>query len=157
MKMEDKIKKILADYRHAGREDLIPVLQMIQDQFDYLPEEAITELSKEFALPPSKIYSIATFYNQFRFTSKGKYHIKVCNGTACHIYGSEEILREIEKQLAINPGEKTNDGMFSLEAAPCIGACGLSPVVRINSDYYKNTTAGEIKEALQSYRNNEEQ
>ncbi len=155
--MEDKIKKILTDYRPSGREDLIPVLQLIQEQFDYIPEETINVLSQEFSLPPSKIYSIATFYNQFRFTSKGKYHLKVCNGTSCHIYGSEEILREIEKQLAIKPGQKTNDGMFSLEAAPCIGACSLSPVVRINSAYYKNTTAGEIKDVLQSYRNNEEQ
>ncbi|MCF8337759.1 MAG: NAD(P)H-dependent oxidoreductase subunit E [Bacteroidales bacterium] len=155
--MEDKIKNILTEYRPSGREDLISVLQLIQGTFDYIPEEAINVLSQEFSLPPSKIYSIATFYNQFRFTSKGKYHIKVCNGTACHIYGSEEILREIEKQLAIKPGQKTNDGMFSLEAAPCIGACSLSPVVRINSAYYKNTTAGEIKEVLQLYRNNEEQ
>jgi len=154
--MEDKIKEIVSEYRHAGREDLIPVLQLIQEKFDYLPEEAIPYLSREFSLPPSKIYSIATFYNQFRFTSKGKYHIKVCNGTACHISGSSEILKEIEKQLDIKPGEKTKDGLFSLEAAPCIGACSLSPVIRFNNTYYKNASADKIKEVLQSYRNSEE-
>lgn len=154
--MEDQIKKILTEYRHAGREDLIPVLQLIQEKFDYLPGEAIDQLSREFSLPPSKIYSIATFYNQFSFSSKGKYHIKVCNGTACHISGAAEALKEIEKQLGIHPGQKTNDGLFSLEAAPCIGACSQSPVIRVNDFYYRNVNASEIKEILQSYRNNEE-
>src|SRR6056297_854330 len=154
--MEDQIKEILTNYRHAGREDLIPVMQLIQERFDYLPEEAISQLSREFALPPSKIYSIATFYNQFRFTSKGKYHIKVCNGTACHISGAADILKEIEKQLSIKPGGKTNDGLFSVETAPCIGACSQSPVLRINNTYYRHTSVDEIKEVLESYRNFEE-
>lgn len=154
--MEDKIKEILANHHHASREDLIPVLQIIQQEFDYLPEEAITLLSKDFSLPASKIYSIATFYNQFRFTSRGKYHIKVCNGTACHISGTDEILREIEKQLGIKPGEKTNDNLFSLEAAPCMGACHLAPVIHIGDSYYTHTNASEVKELLEAYHNTEE-
>lgn len=153
--METAIDNILRKYDDCGRDALIPLLQEIQESEGYLSEEAIVKTGKKLHIPTSKIYGVATFYNQFRFEPKGKYHIQVCRGTACHVLGSLTVLQELEKALKAKAGQTTRDGMFSIEVVACIGACGLAPVICINGAFHANVTAQSIKEILESYRNKE--
>jgi NADH-quinone oxidoreductase subunit E len=99
-------------------------------------------------IPTSKIYAVATFYDQFRFTPRAKYRIKICSGTACHITGAESILSQLEKRLNIKAGETSKDAMVSLEISQCIGACGLAPVVLVNDTFYAVVTAEKIDEIV---------
>ena len=107
-------------------------------------------------LPASKIFGVATFYNQFRFSPKGKYHIELCRGTACHVLGSKTVLEQVEKQLKLKAGQTSRDGQFSLEVVACIGACGLAPVIAINGEFHAKVTTESIKEILQSYTDKED-
>lgn len=148
--MDEKINEILGQYPIKNREFLIPILQNIQETFSYIPEEAIYIISKQLKIAPSKIYGIATFYNEFSFTPKGKYNIKVCVGTGCHLAGAEALLEEISKTLNIKAGETSRDKLFSLEAVPCMGACNLAPVISINNQYYTGQNKASIKELLEN-------
>ncbi|HSH51494.1 MAG TPA: NAD(P)H-dependent oxidoreductase subunit E, partial [Bacteroidales bacterium] len=126
-----KIEKILDQYPFVQRDNLIPILQKIQHTFGYISEEAIVKVGNYLKMPTSKIYGLATFYNQFRFTPKGKYHIKVCNGTSCHVNGNHLMIKEIEKILGIKNGENTTNNKFSLEMTSCMGVCGIGPVMAV--------------------------
>jgi len=154
--MIKEIDTILEEKPNAGREDLIPILQEIQETQGYLSENAIVKVGKHLQLPTSKIYGVATFYNQFRFEPKGKYHIQVCRGTACHVLGSSTVLDHIEKHLKIKADQTTKDNMFSIEVVACIGACGLAPVICINGEFYAKVTPESIKEIIENYRNKNE-
>ena len=116
------IEEILKEYPNAGRDSLIPILQDVQDQCGYLSREAIARIGKHLRLPASKIYGVATFYNQFRFTPLGRYHVQLCRGTACHVKGSFALLDVLKQELGIAPGQTSKDGSFSLEVVACIGA-----------------------------------
>jgi NADH-quinone oxidoreductase E subunit len=151
--MIKEIDVILEDHNDAGREDLIPILQEIQENQGYLSENAIVKVGKHLQLPTSKIYGVATFYNQFRFEPKGKYHIQVCRGTACHVLGSSSVLDQLEKHLKIKADQTTKDGMFSIEVVACIGACGLAPVICVNGEFHAKVTSESIKEIVNNYRN----
>ncbi len=146
--MSDKIIEILKIYPKGHRETLIPVLQTIQDKIGYIPEEAIAPVAEYVGIPSSKVYGVATFYDQFRFVKQGTYHIRVCRGTACHVMGSATILKELEKELKIKAGEVSKDGKFSLEIASCIGACSMAPVVQINNHYYTISPKDQIKDII---------
>jgi NADH-quinone oxidoreductase subunit E len=146
------ISEILNKYENAGRDSLIPILQEIQENEGWLSENSLTEVGQFLKLPVSKIYGVATFYNQFRFQPKGKYHVQICRGTACHVLGSSNVLNELSKVLKIKPDETTKDGMFSMEVVACIGACGLAPVISINGKFYAKVTVNSIKEIIQSYK-----
>jgi NADH-quinone oxidoreductase E subunit len=146
------VSEILNKYEKAGRDSLIPILQEIQENEGWLSENSLTEVGRFLKLPVSKIYGVATFYNQFRFQPKGKYHIQLCRGTACHVLGSSTVLNELTKFLKIKPDETSKDGMFSLEVVACIGACGLAPVININGKFYAKVTGNSIKEIIQSYK-----
>ncbi len=139
-------------YKKAGRDSLIPILQEIQDHDGWLSESSLTEVGKLLNLPISKIYGVATFYNQFRFQPKGKNHIQICRGTACHVLGSSNVQNELQKTLKIKSDETTKDGQFSLEVVACIGACGLAPVISINGKFYAGVTPTSIKEIIESYK-----
>jgi NADH-quinone oxidoreductase E subunit len=152
----DKTKKILANYPGQGRDKLIPILQDIQDAYGYLSEESISKVAKYLHLPTSKIFGVATFYNQFRFEPKGKYHIQVCRGTACHVSGSSEVLDELKKVLKIDADQTTKDGLFSLEVVACIGACGLAPVIAVNEKFHAKVSKDNVKEIIDNYRSKEE-
>ncbi|HKK10498.1 MAG TPA: NAD(P)H-dependent oxidoreductase subunit E [Bacteroidales bacterium] len=154
--MENKLQEIITSNSNSKREDLIPILQRIQEEFNYLPQEAIYAVSKALEMPASKVYSIASFYNLFRFQAIGKYHIRVCNGTACHLSKSSDLLREIKKELKIEPGHATSNRLFSLETVPCMGACHLSPIVRINNTYHTQVESEEIKRVIAEIRKEEE-
>ena len=146
--MENKIDILLEKYSHSKRDSLIPILQDIQEEVGYLSEEAIVMVGRHLDIPTSKIYGLATFYNQFRFEPKGKYHIQICHGTACHILGAVPIIDIIEKKLKIKAGQTTRNGKFSIEVVPCIGACAQAPVIAINGEYYSNLTQEKIRDLL---------
>ncbi len=145
---------ILEKHPGEGRDSLIPILQEIQEAQGYLSEKAIVEVGKHLKLPTSKIYGVATFYNQFRFQPVGKYHIQVCRGTACHVLGSLTVLEELEKELKIKKGSTSKDGMFSIEVVACIGACGLAPVISVNGEFHAKVTPLKIKEIVNELKNN---
>ena len=134
------VRQILSHYPNANRDDLIPILQDVQDACGFLSRDVVVEIGNHLRLPSSKIYGVATFYNQFRFQARGKYHIQVCRGTACHVKGSARILDMVIKLLNIKPGQTTRDKLFSLEVVACMGACGLSPVVNVNGEFYAKVT-----------------
>jgi NADH-quinone oxidoreductase subunit E len=146
--MKDIIGSLLDKYSHSKRDSLIPILQDIQEEVGYLSEEAIVLVGQHLDMPTSKIYGLATFYNQFRFEPKGKYHLQVCHGTACHLLGGARIIDIIEKKLKIKAGQITRNGKFSLEVVPCIGACAQAPVISINSEYSRNLTEERLKQIL---------
>ncbi|MDR3046823.1 MAG: NADH-quinone oxidoreductase subunit NuoE [Bacteroidales bacterium] len=153
--MNTAIDSILAKYDNSGRDSLIALLQEIQEADGYLSEEAIVKTGKTLNIPTSKIYGVATFYNQFRFEPEGKYHIQVCRGTACHVLGSLTVLQELEKELKIKAGQTTRDGLFSIEVVACIGACGLAPVINVNGMFHANVKADSIGQIVETYRNKE--
>lgn len=152
MKNTASFETLLKEFPGAGRDSLIPVLQRIQDEFGYLSEESVNMIAMYLKLPASKVYGLATFYNQFRFIPRGKYHIKVCDGTSCHLEGSGLILKEMEKLLGINDGDTTRDGLFSLEALSCIGACNSGPVISVNDEYFTHITKEKLKDIITSFR-----
>ena len=154
--MKTRIDEYLAEFPKNKQESLIPILQGIQEQEGFLPEEAFVKVGQHLSIPTSKIFGVATFYNQFRLEPNGKYHIQVCRGTACHVLGSATVLEEMEKQLSIKAGSTTKDGLFSIEVVACIGACGLAPVICINGDFHAKVTPESIEEIFNQYRNQEE-
>ena len=153
--MTTALKNILTDYTGSGSDSLIPILQKIQDAEGFLSRQAIIEVGKTLDIPASRIYGVATFYNQFRFESLGKYHIQVCRGTACHVLGSATVLQELEKQLKIKAGQTTRDGLFSIEVVACIGACGLAPVICVNGEFHAKVTKESLQDIVDEYRNKE--
>ena len=150
-----ELKEIIKPYEGAGRESLIPLLQNIQENQGYLSKEAVSMAAETLQLPASKIYGVATFYNQFRFEPTGKYHILVCRGPACHVLGSATVLEKLEKELKCKAGQTTRDGLFSIEVVACIGACGLAPVININGTFHAKVTELSIVEIINTYRNRE--
>ena len=114
------------------RRNLIPILQMIQEKYAYLPEEAIKMVARHLSIPPSQVYGTATFYNQFRFHPPGRHPIKVCLGTACHVRGGDIILENFERKLGICDGETTPDREYSIERVACVGCCALAPVAVVD-------------------------
>ena len=147
-----KVQDVLANYPNAKRDALIPILQDVQEKQGYLSREAVEAVGKALGVPVSKIYGVATFYNQFRFTPLGKYHIQVCRGTACHVKGSLAILDSLKRELKVEAGETTRDGLFSLEVVACIGACGLAPVINIDGNFHANLTTQMIPGVLNQYK-----
>jgi NADH-quinone oxidoreductase subunit E len=147
-----RIEEILKRFPQIKRNALIPLLQAVQDEFGYISKEAISRIGAHLSLPTSKIYGLATFYNQFSFTPRGYYHMVLCNGTSCHMSGSGELLSEISKLLEIKDGETTRDGLFSLEVQSCIGACGQSPLMAVNGEYHSGISVKEIREIIKQYR-----
>jgi NADH-quinone oxidoreductase E subunit len=146
------IDSILAHYPQARRESLIPLLQEVQEQHGYLSRPAIVRIGQYLDLPTSKIYGVATFYNQFRFQPQGRFHVQVCRGTACHVKGSAAVFESIKRELKIDAGQTGRDGLFSLEVVACIGACGLAPVICINGVFHANVTTQSVIKILDSYR-----
>ena len=146
------VEKVMERFPQAGRDSLIPILQAVQEEQGYLSEAAVARISRHLRIPSSKVYGVATFYNQFRFQPKGRYHILVCRGTACHVKGSAKVLEAITRYLKIEPGKTTRDKTFSLETVACMGACALSPVICINEDFYAKVSPAKVIKLLESYR-----
>ncbi len=151
-----EVDKILENYPFVQRDDLIPILQEIQDEIGFLSEDAIDQVGKYLNIPTSKVFGLATFYNQFRFEAKGKYHIRICNGASCHANANTLIMNELQNKLGIKSGEITKDGIFSFEETTCMGACGFGPVLAINSKYYTRVDVKKLNEIVKFYINLEE-
>jgi NADH-quinone oxidoreductase subunit E len=154
--MKRTTEEILINYKGKGRESLIPLLQEIQEEQGYLSQKTFEDVGGFLDLPASKIYGVATFYNQFRFEPLGKYHIQVCRGTACHVLGSLTVLEELQKILNIKAGQTTRDGLFSMEVVACIGACGLAPVICVNDNFHAKVTQESIMQIIEDYKAQEE-
>jgi NADH-quinone oxidoreductase subunit E len=146
--MEESIEKILRKYTAGRKDSLIPLLQEIQREEGHLSDVSIQEVSRYMNIPLNKIYGVATFYDQFRFGKKGRYHVQICHGTTCHFYRSLSFQAEIEKILHISAGHTTKDGKFSLEVVNCLGACSNAPVVLINGKAYGNLTIERLHKLL---------
>lgn len=146
------IEAILASYPQARRDSLIPLLQAVQEKHGYLSRGAIARISQHLSLPASKIYGVATFYNQFRFQPQGRFHVQVCRGTACHVKGSAAVFESVKRELKIDAGQTSRDGLFSLEVVACIGACGLAPVICVNGVFHASVTTKSVVKILDTYR-----
>jgi NADH-quinone oxidoreductase E subunit len=128
------------------------MLQAIQTEFGYLCEENIRYVALKLKISLAHIYGVATFYTQFKFEKQGKYKIQVCKGTACHVSGGEKILDYLKRKLNILEKGTTNDGLFSLEAVNCVGACAIAPVMVINEKTYGNLTIEKIDKIFEEYK-----
>ena len=140
-----KLDEIIALYG-AKKSNLIAILQKVQEVYRYLPEDAMIYIGTKIeGLSPATVFGVATFYAQFSLEPKGKYEIKVCDGTACHVRGSMPVLNAIRAKLNMPEGQLTSEnGLFSLETVSCLGACGLAPVVVINDKVYPQMTSDAI-------------
>jgi NADH-quinone oxidoreductase subunit E len=130
--MEETLATIFSEFQ-GKREEIIPILQKVQGELSYIPENSMREIARFTRVPESDVYGVATFYAQFRFTPRGKIHCMVCRGTACHVNGAQRILEEIETALGIKEGETTENLEYSLETVACIGACSLAPTLMVNN------------------------
>ena len=145
-------ESILARHPGQNRDHLIPLLQELQEELGFLSRPAIRRVADHLGLPASKVWGVATFYNQFRFQPRGKFPIAVCRGTACHVKGSAAVLAALQRELKIEPGATTRDGVFSLEVVSCIGACGLAPVIAVGEEYHAGVTPQQISRILSDCR-----
>lgn len=132
--------------------DLIEILHLVQNTYGYIPEDIITLISKTLDIPPSRIYGVITFYSRFSLVPTGKYSISVCMGTACYVKGAGDILDEVKKELGIDSGETTEDGLFSIVETRCIGACGLAPVVTVNEEVHGRLKKGDMTKIIDELR-----
>lgn len=150
-----KVCDILDRY-HRDPKKLIPILQAVQEEYRYLPEAILTFVATSVDLPPARVYGVATFYAHFTLTPKGKYVVKLCDGTACHVKGSERILDHIRSHLGLKDGQTTTpDMLFTVETVSCLGACGLAPVVVINESVHGQVTPDQARELLDAIRRKE--
>jgi NADH-quinone oxidoreductase subunit E len=143
----NNLKPRMAEFG-TERSKLIPILQMIQGELSYLPSEAIELVAEHLDLSATEVYGVATFYNQFRFNPPGKYPIKVCLGTACHVRGGDIILENFERKLEIQEGETTPDREFSIERVACVGCCALAPVALIAETVHGKMAPSKVEGLL---------
>ncbi|MBN2542683.1 NAD(P)H-dependent oxidoreductase subunit E [bacterium] len=151
---QDTVLDIINQYRDLEG-PLVPVLQKVNDTFNYLPENLLHYIAEELDIPKSHVYRIATFYNAFSLKPKGKYKIAICMGTACHVKGAAGLMETFENELSINEGETTEDLLFSLEGVRCIGCCGLAPVLLVNEDVHGLVTKDRVPQIIEMYRKKE--
>lgn len=142
-----QLNQIFSHFK-GTKDELIPVMEAVQDEFGYLSKEALREISRFLQIPEANIYGVATFYALFRLSPRGRKMVSVCRGTACHVRGGARILQEVEKQLGITPGETTQDMEYSLETISCFGSCALSPVMVINKTVFGRMTPAKVVEIL---------
>lgn len=130
---EELLEQILASF-NGERNELVPILQEVQDNLGYLPENAMLDIARFIGVPESHVYSVASFYSQFRTLPLGRKRVAVCRGTACHIRGAPQILNTIEQTIGLKEGETSEDLEYTLETVACIGCCALAPCVRVNKE-----------------------
>lgn len=152
----EAVNEILKKYNYKPQK-LIAVLQEVQEIYRYLPEEVLMYVATSMSLTPSRIFGVVTFYENFSLDPKGKYIIRVCDGTACHVRHSEPLLSAIRQRLQLKEGQTTTpDLMFSLETVACLGACVVAPVVSINGEIYGHMTPEKIVSIIDELSRREE-
>ncbi len=147
---------ILSSMPDFGSDKLIPILQRIQESYGYLPKDVVNEMSKRTGIPASRIYGVATFYEQFHLKPQGQHVIKCCRGTACHVKGGPKIIEAISCALGVEPGETTEDMRFTFETVACLGTCALAPVMMIDGDYHGKMTLNHVERIIENIRSSEE-
>jgi NADH-quinone oxidoreductase subunit E len=145
------VAEILDSFQKVSPGDLIPILQKVQQHYGYLPQDVLSEISRKTSIPFSRIYGVATFYEQFYLEPHGKHTVKCCRGTACHVNRGTEIIDAISDHLGIGPTQTTEDMNFTFETVACLGTCFLAPVIMVNDDYYGNLAPDQIKDILEKY------
>jgi NADH-quinone oxidoreductase subunit E len=143
-----KIEDILTRYRSGSHESLIPILQDVQVEDGYLSEEAVVRIGAFLGMSTTKIYGLATFYDQFRFAPAGRVHLKVCNGTTCFVNGSAPVIASLKETLGVEPGQTTRDGRFSYELTACMGGCNEGPVICVGETFHTRVRAEDIPEMI---------
>ncbi len=146
-----KLQGVMNQYG-GTKTNLITILQKAQDIYGYLPKDVMYFVAEKLGITPADVMGVATFYSQFRLTPIGKYLIMTCQGTACHVNGSERVLTAMQEYLGIESGETTEDGLFTLEEVACLGCCSLAPVIMINGEAYGNLTPASAVEVLKNIK-----
>ncbi len=146
---EARLQKILSVFEGKGGA-LISILQRVQEEFGYLPEETLKEIATFLKLPRSQVFSVATFYAHFYLTRRGDHLVRVCQGTACHVRGGREILEVAEHCLGIKTGQTTGDYQYSLERVACLGSCALAPLIVVDDTLYPQVTTKNVVEILKN-------
>jgi NADH:ubiquinone oxidoreductase subunit E len=155
MAIKPEVKKEIAAICEEHLDEPSPlmlILEEIQKKFGYIPLEVQELISTETGVPVSEIYGVVTFYNFFSLDPKGKYVIGVCLGTACYVKGSQPIIEKFENILGIMPGQTTKDGLFTIEAIRCMGACALAPAVAVNGKVYPQMTVDRVSSVIDEYK-----
>lgn len=151
------VSDILESIGQVTEGDLIPILQQVQKQYGYLPKDVLLEISKQTDISASRIYGVATFYEQFYLESHGRHTVKCCRGTACHVRGGQKLIAAIERVLGIEQGQTTEDMEFSFETVACLGTCALAPVIMIDEVYYGKMTPRLVEKIIDNLRSSKEE
>lgn len=138
--------------RRSQPQQLIEVLQDVQDLYGYLSQESMTEVSAELGVPLIEVFRVASFYKAFSLTPRGRHVLTVCSGTACHVRGAARIVDQVTGELAVQPGKTTSDGLFTVEAVNCLGACALGPVVVLDGVYHSQMSPRRLRRLIESVR-----
>ncbi len=152
---QDQVKTSFHEFLEANKDKkgmLIPLLQAAQNEYSYVPDSAVSDIAFATGKSKSDIYGVVTFYKQFRLTPLGKYVIKVCDGTACHVNNSRMLIDAIAEELCISQDETTQDGLFTFMTVACLGCCSLAPVMMINDDTFGNLSPKEVRRILKDYK-----
>jgi NADH-quinone oxidoreductase subunit E len=151
MKVDSKKVDTIVDEYGCNRDSLISILQDVQSEYRYLPEDMLRQVAKRLELPLIQVYGVATFFKAFSLKPRGEHMVKVCLGTACHVRGAPAVLDEMKRQLNVEPGDTTQDMQFTLETVNCLGACALGPLVVVDDKYHGQTSAGKVKRLMREY------
>jgi NADH:ubiquinone oxidoreductase subunit E len=149
--MQLEIVEKIIEQHNARKSALIAMLQDVQSEFSYLPQDVLLHISRRVGVPPSRAYSLATFYRAFSLKPKGRRPIAVCTGTACHVKNAVKILEKFERQLNIKTGQTTPDLNFGLDEVRCLGCCGLAPVVTVGPELYGKVTLPKVDQIIKQY------
>ncbi|MCI4626130.1 MAG: NAD(P)H-dependent oxidoreductase subunit E [Candidatus Magnetoovum sp. WYHC-5] len=154
--MKEILDKLIDDYR-VNDGNVVSMLQKLQDEFSYIPEEAVTYISEQLLIPASSFYGVATFYSQFYLKPRGKNVFVLCCGTACHVKGSEKLINRLTEEFHLSKGQDTTtDNLFTLEKVACVGACSIAPVSIINKKINGKSTISKLLKTVNELRNEEE-
>jgi NADH-quinone oxidoreductase subunit E len=147
----EPLDKILESMPNADDCELIPILQKIQEAYGYLPPSVMMTVSSRTGIAASRIYGVATFYEQFHLEPHGRHTVKCSRGTACHVKGGRDIIRAIRRILGVEEGETTEDMRFTFETVACLGTCFLGPVMMVNNDYYGHLAPNKVRDIVERY------
>ncbi len=151
MKINTKDLSRIVNKYHDEKSSLIAVLQDVQEEYHWLPPEALRFVSEKLCIPLIDVYSVATFYRAFSLTPRGEHVVTVCLGTACHVRGAPLVLDRMRNRLGVEPGCTTGDGKFTLESVNCLGACALAPIVVVNGKYHGQATVKKADQIIEEY------
>jgi NADH:ubiquinone oxidoreductase subunit E len=147
-----KLDTLIEEKYDSNPESLVMVLQEVNAEYNYVPEEALRYVAEKLDVPLSKVYGVATFYKAFHLEPRGRHIVSQCLGTACHVRGAMRIKGQVEKSLSIREGENTDDMRYTFETVRCIGCCSLGPVIKIDDDVYSNVEQDQVGKILEKYQ-----